>query len=83
MLAEPVGREAKIEKLRKEIFTCFLPFILKQVGILTQSHITGKGINSLLLDFRNSEEAKKLLDFINDKSGPEEIALKGRISHSQ
>lgn len=57
-LAGPLGREAKTEKVREEIHTCFLPFILKQVGVLTQSHIIGKGITSLLLDFQNSEKVK-------------------------
>lgn len=58
MSAGPLGREAKTEMIRKEIHMFFLPFVLKQVGVLAQSRIIGKGINSLLAGFQNSEKVK-------------------------
>lgn len=57
---------------------CFLPFILNQVGVLIQSHIIGKKIDSLLLEFSNSEKLK-VIWFCNNKSGSEENAWRGEF----
>ena len=43
------------EKGEKEGFCmCFFPFILNQRRVLAQSHVIGKDVDSLLIEFSNS-----------------------------